>query len=242
MYQLDKDHFPDEKNVQIDCQTGSHCHQVHFDEDELYGVDLGTDTISRFHYKNELKLSQRRISTESGAGPRHLLFDREKKFVYLVNELNSTTNVFRVDSNFELIQNITTRSSTVENHPAELHLTTDGKFLVVSNRGENNLVVFSIDQGFLTLQKTLESRGSSPRFFTFDPTENFLLVANEKSNNLICFRFDSNENSFQYVSELNDLETPQHILFYSFEINMRAAQSLIVIEEISFVSKWKEKH
>lgn len=230
LLKLDENHFPDENNVQIDTIEGhgphsarqdrSHCHQVQFDANHLYGIDLGTDTINVYQYMDGLKLSRSRISTAPGAGPRHLLFHHhhhQDDFAYVVNELDSTTNVYRFGSNVELLQSITTRDSTTQNNenaPAELQLTSDGKYLLVSNRGDDNIVVYSIDQGLLKIKESLNIRGSAPRYFTFDPTGQFLLVANQNSNDLICFRYDSNEGSFQFVSHLNNLVIPQHILFF----------------------------
>lgn len=106
--------------------------------------------------------------------------------------------------------------STTANTPAEIQLTPDKKYLLVSNRGDNNLVVYKInDHGkdILTVKEHLDSRGAVPRYFEFDPTGRFLLVANKRSNNLICFSYDHHQGAFQFVSELKDLNTAQHLVF-----------------------------
>ena len=119
---LNNSHLPEAKSARIatvegrgphpERQNHSHCHQVQFHGDHLYGVDLGTDTISIYTYKDELKLTGDRIRTRPGSGPRHFLFDPERSLVFLANELDSTTEVYRVDSallQWQRLQTITTR-------------------------------------------------------------------------------------------------------------------------------------
>ena len=106
--------------------------------------------------------------------------------------------------------------SSKENYPAELQFTPDGNYLLVSNRGDENLVMFSVgdqtDQ-VLVVREYLESRGSFTRYFTFDPTGAFLIVANQKSNSLICYSNNRGSGTFDFISQLNDIQSPQHLLF-----------------------------
>lgn len=108
---INSSHYPDEKGAQVVTIDGhgpntkrqdhSHCHQVQFHHNYLYGIDLGTDTISVYRYDQttgELHLNGDRIRTEPGAGPRHLLFHPNQPLAFVCNELNSTTNVYRIDA------------------------------------------------------------------------------------------------------------------------------------------------
>jgi 6-phosphogluconolactonase len=97
-------------------------------------------------------------------------------------------------------------------------LTPDGKSLLVSNRGDENLVIFNINEDtdqLLSVKEHLDCHGSFTRYFTFDPTETFLLVANQNSNNLICFRYHRDNGTYTFVSQLDNIESPQHMLFLS---------------------------
>ena len=123
--------LPEENGAQItsiegcgpnpDRQTHSYCHHAVFYKNNLYVVDLGTDTISVYNYNNtngEVNLVGNRIKTEAGAGPRHILFHQDKSLAFVCNELNSTTNVYRIDSSngqLELVQTIKTRREEDEN-------------------------------------------------------------------------------------------------------------------------------
>jgi len=237
---LNNSGFPEEKGAQINSIEGngpntarqdhSHCHHVVFYKDYLYVVDLGTDTLSvyRFNETNgEVELVGNRIKTEAGAGPRHIIFHPNKSLAFVCNELNSTTNVYRVNASLgqlEYLQTIKTRreqdenDAKNENYPAELQFTPDGKSLLVSNRGDENLVIFNInedDNQVLSVQQHLDCRGSFTRYFTFDPTGTFLLVANQKSNNLICFSYNAENGTYTFISQLDNIQSPQHIIFLS---------------------------
>ena len=103
--------------------------------------------------------------------------------------------------------------SSKENYPAELQLTPEGNDLLVSNRGDENIAVFSVGDEVLNVREHLDSRGSFTRHFTFDPTGAFLLVANQKSNNLICYSYNRASGTYDFISQLNNIQSPQHLLF-----------------------------
>ncbi|CAF1422964.1 unnamed protein product [Adineta steineri] len=236
---IDKSDFSKDKDAQVTSIDGhgpnpkrqehSHCHQVQFHQNYLYVVDLGTDTINIYHYNNgngEVRLNHQ-IKTAPGAGPRHLLFHPDKPLAFVCNELNSTTCVYRTDATngkLELQQIITTRrkedeqNSNKENTPAELHFTPDKKYLLVSNRGDENIVIYNLNENhdeILSIKEHLNIQGSGPRYFTFDPTGKFLLIANQDSNNLTCFSYSKDKHTFEFISQLANIESPQHLLFIS---------------------------
>ena len=223
--------YPEEKDAQVTTTTvdgrGSHCHQVQFYRGFLYVVDLGADTISCYHYDDsngQVRLNRDRIQAKPGAGPRHLLFHPDQSLAFVANELDSTVSVYRTDvtiGKLEHLQTLSTRqnvSSTKENYPAELHFSPDKKYLLVSNRGDDNIAIYNLNintDEVLSVQDHLNIQGSGPRYFTFDPTGHFLLVANQNTNNLTCFSYDENKGTFTFISQLMNLEKPQHIVFLS---------------------------
>ncbi len=99
-----------------------------------------------------------------------------------------------------------------------MQFTPDGKGLLVSNRGDENLVIFNVNDDnneVLSVKGHLDCLGSFTRYFTFDPTGKFLLVANQKSNRLVCFSYDQDNGSYKVVSELDNIQSPQHMVFLS---------------------------
>ncbi|CAF1324181.1 unnamed protein product [Adineta steineri] len=236
---------PEEKGAQTNTVEGSgphptrqqhsYCHHALFHQGYLYVVDLGTDTISVYHFNDtngEVNLINNQIKTEAGAGPRHIIFHPTKPLAFVCNELNSTTNVYRVNSSsgeLEYIQTIKTRrqddenDSSKENYPAELQFTPDEKYLLVSNRGDENLVIFSLNENnekeILSVKEHLDCHGSFTRYFTFDPTGKFLLIANQKSNNLVCFSYNRDNGTYTFISQLDNIQSPQHMVFLNKSIH-----------------------
>jgi 6-phosphogluconolactonase len=167
----------------------------------IYVADLGFDQILIYDFNREsgrLKLIPNGIvKIEEGAGPRHFAFSSGGTEMYVINELNSTISVFNVDGsgNLELIQTVSTLTEgfTGKNYCADIHLGKDGKYLYGSNRGENNIVTFSIgSDGKLTLAGHTPCGGEWPRNFVIDPSGKSLLVGNQNSGNISFFRIDKN--------------------------------------------------
>ncbi len=89
----------------------------------------------------------------------------------------------------------------------------------MSNRGDENIVIYHLNDAdnnqVLNVKEHFDIQGSGPRYFTFDPTGNFLLVANQNSDNLTCFAYNKNNGTFEFISQLANIESPQHIVFIS---------------------------
>ena len=92
---------------------------------------------------------------------------------------------------------------------AAIRFTPDGKCIVVSNRGENSLVVFDFDEatGKLTFKARTLLSGDWPRDFIFvSPT--LALVAMERSGEVHALRFDAASGGFSILSTLSGLFRP----------------------------------
>ena len=75
---------------------------------------------------------------------------------------------------------------------AQLQIDRAARFLYASNRGADNIAVFSIDpaQGTLTLVEHVSTQGKTPRDFSLDPTGRYLFAANQNSDTIVLFRVD----------------------------------------------------
>ncbi|CAF1029491.1 unnamed protein product [Adineta steineri] len=187
-------------SVDPDRQTSAHAHCILLDKHEQFALsaDLGSDQI--YHYKffsNNGSLLRTSITKAGrpGDGPRHLVFNSNQKFVYVINELKSEITVFTY---FPLMQSIQTMSTlptnfTGMNTGAEIAFhPTNEKYLYASNRGHDSIAVFSVDSntGYLTLIQHINVQGRTPRDFNITPNGKFLVVANQDSNNLVLFTID----------------------------------------------------
>ena len=73
---------------------------------------------------------------------------------------------------------------------ADIHVSSNGKYLYTSNRDSlNTISVFEIQpsEGYIRPIQSQSTLGKTPRNFNFDPKGNFLLVANQNSNEIVVF-------------------------------------------------------
>ena len=184
-------------------QTGPFAHCINVDSSNHFALaaDLGIDEILIY------KLDAARgtlapnepafVRTARGAGPRHLAFHPNGRFVYVINELASTISVFRFDpsrGNLASVQDISTLPANFsgENTGAEIQIHPSGRFLYGSNRGHDSIAIFAVDSetGKLRALGHESSLGQTPRYFAQDPSGRYLLAANQKSGNVVVFRVD----------------------------------------------------
>ena len=184
-------------------QAGPHAHSIQVTNDNRFAVvaDLGLDQllVHRFDATaGSLTPGNPKFVTVSpGAGPRHIAFAPSGKFVYAVNELASSVTVFAYKPGSGILQRKQTISTLPKNFAgtntaAEIMVDARGKFLYVSNRGDDSIVVFSVNPGHgrLKLVERVPSGGRTPRNFALDPSGNWLFAANQDSNDIKLFLID----------------------------------------------------
>lgn len=197
----------------------SHAHSAKFFKNNLFIGDLGLNTFSQYqlndtHKKYELKAG---YEVENNAGPRHFEVSQKGKFIYVINELNSTISVLKQQKDsYVFIQNITTLDANFDGKSfcADIHLSKDGHFLYGSNRGENSIAVFKINNKSGKIQKTqtISTNGDWPRNFTLTPNGNYLLAANQRSKNISVFSVNKNSGNLTFLHSI-DSPTPSCLLF-----------------------------
>ena len=101
-----------------------------------------------------------------------------------------------------------------ESFCADVHLSPDGNYLYGTNRGENTIVVFSVDAdyGKLDLVGRESVKGDWPRNFTLSPDGNFILVANQRSNNITTFTRNSENGTLEYTGQF-EIGAPVCLVF-----------------------------
>ena len=75
---------------------------------------------------------------------------------------------------------------------AEIAIAPSGRYLYASNRGDDSLVIYAIDQvtGVLSLVGRESSQGIGPRHFAIDKSGALLLVANQDTDTVVTFWID----------------------------------------------------
>jgi 6-phosphogluconolactonase len=182
-------------------QNAPHPHQVvEMPDGTLLVPDLGTDRVMRYQFDTTTgKVNPANppdLRLPPGTGPRHLVASRDGKFVYVIGELANNVTVFAQSSpkaDWAAIQTIGTVTPEFANRntAAEIAIHPDGHFLYTSNRGENDIVVFSIESKSGKLTK-VDAAGTNagPRFFTVDNSGRWLFCAGETSGTVNVFAID----------------------------------------------------
>jgi len=203
-------------------QKGPHAHWIGTSKDNrfVYVADLGLDKVLAYKFdaaKGTLTVAGAAVA-KPGSGPRHVAFSADRKYMYLLGELNSTVNVFSNDKQtFKSLQVLPMLPSgfSGRNDAAEIELHPSGKFLYASNRGHDSFAVYSINQkdGTLTQVEIVSTGGHEPRHFAIDPTGNFLLAENQNTNNIIEFRIDQATGKLTPTGETLNTPSPICISF-----------------------------
>ncbi|HEV2472587.1 MAG TPA: lactonase family protein, partial [Chthonomonadales bacterium] len=205
-------------------QEGPHAHSILPDPTGRYALaaDLGLDKI--FIYALDPKHG--RISAadpataevRAGSGPRHMAFSPNRRFVYVISEMGSLITAFRYEpGRLTYLQEISTLPPGYngENTGAEIAAHPSGRFLYASNRGDNSIALFHLDQhsGRIVFVSAFSSGGRTPRNFAIDPTGQYLLAANQDSNSVVVFRIDQKNGSLAPVGSPTTVSSPVCIAF-----------------------------
>lgn len=197
----------------------SHAHSAKFFKNNLFIADLGLNAFSQYQLNNGNKKYElfSNYEVENNAGPRHFEISKKGKFIYVINELNSTISVLKKKKeNYFFIQNISTLDDGFDGKSfcADIHLSKDGQFLYGSNRGENSIAVFKIDKqsGEIKKIQTISTNGDWPRNFSLSPDGNYLLVGNQRSKNISVFRVTKKTGNLTFLHSVVS-PTPSCLLF-----------------------------
>ena len=204
-------------------QEAPHAHSAWFAPNGgVIAVDLGTnelwfsqvDTVTQKFISSE----PQKLAMVEGSGPRHLTFHPNKQWIYVLNELNNTIALVKKNENgqYKTMDTIATLPNDFKefSKAADIHISSDGKFVYASNRGHNSIGIFEVnnENGTLKFIAHEPTRGEEPRNFSLSPDENFLIVANQNSNNIISFRRNTSTGLLTYLSEIEAFK-PVCILF-----------------------------
>lgn len=176
-----------------------HCTGLSADGKRLYVSDLGLDQVFCYEVGKDASLTlaaeNAQIRLPKGEGPRHFVFRKQGRLLYLTAELGSKVFVYETQDGgmtYREIQKVSTlpEDYTGENTASDLHFSRDGRFLYVSNRGMDSIVLYEADEagGRLQTKGCFEAYGQCPRNFCITPDDNFLLIANQMSGNIVLCR------------------------------------------------------
>jgi 6-phosphogluconolactonase len=213
-------------SVHPERQTRPYAHWFRTDPTNQFGLvaDLGTDRVVVYRFDETTGKLTPHVppfyKVTGGSGPRHLAFHPNGKWLYGAQELSNEVLAFNWDAKkgglaqFQAVKTLPDDFKAA-NTAAEIAVRKDGKFLYVSNRGHDSIVVYAIDAktGELTLKQRVPSRGKVPRYFTFDPTSHWLIVSNQEGGNLSVFSVDQKTGELAPKGEPVAIVKPMDVQF-----------------------------
>jgi 6-phosphogluconolactonase len=209
-------------------QEAPHGHQILADPSGRWVLanDLGLDRtfIYRIDRVNgKLHANNTPIVAPSGGGPRHLAFHPNGRWLYVLNELNSTLSALRWDAESGEATLVNNQSSLPPwyagiNTTAQVVVSADGKFVYVSNRGHDSIAWFAIDPatGGISYEGRAWTFGETPRNFNIDPSGNYMYVAHQNTDNIVTFGIDKTTGSLSFTGrQLLATGQPVCLIFHS---------------------------
>jgi len=176
--------------------TAPNAHAIHADASNRFVLasSLGGDNLSVWRFdpeKGQLTPGEPHLSAAAPkSGPRHFVWDKPQRFLYLVNEVDASLYVYAWDGargSLRELQRTTTLPAGFTGKPwaADLHLTPDGKYLYASERTSSTLSGFRVDPASGLLQPLGQTpTEKTPRGFAIDSTGRHLVVAGQDSHSV----------------------------------------------------------
>ena len=157
----------------------------------------------------------------AGTGPRHAAFDNKGR-MFMTCEFSSELWSFDFDAESGVLRFIDKQSTlsgfTGRNETATLQVHPNGRFVYMNNRGQDDVVWYSISEdGHLTKAGRVElSKSDDPkdatRCMTLSPDGAFLLVPDRPADVIRSYAVDANDGSLKVLTEV-PVQNPVFIQF-----------------------------
>jgi 6-phosphogluconolactonase len=211
-----------------DRQEKPHAHSAQFSPDGRFLLvnDLGLDCIHVYHVDPATaKLTPAdppEWRSRAGVGPRHIVFHPNGRWLYSVNELDSTVDLLHWDKRNGRITASSHVSTLKEGFPpntafaGEIAISADGKFVYVGNRiAENSIAVLNVnpEDGTLKLQQLADNGGKVTRHLVIDPTGRWMLLSNQGSGAIVVLARDPATGRLSEPKHTYPLDTAMFAMF-----------------------------
>ena len=208
-------------------RTPEHVAHIHCiiptpDKKYILATDLGNDQVYCFRYnkkarKNAEVLTAQQVAykVSDGQGPRHLIFSKDGRFAYLINELGGECVVLSYrKGKLKEVQRLMADEGGGRGS-ADIHISPDGRFLYTSHRlKKDGIAIFAINPKNGTLTKIgYQLTGVHPRNFAITPNGKYLLVACRDDNKIQVFQRNETTGELTETSQEIEVDKPTCILF-----------------------------
>jgi len=202
-------------------QASSHLHYAITTPDETHILvcDLGTDEILSFkidQLSGNLE-KQEAYKVPLGYGPRHMVFSKDGKYIYVICELTYHLLVYSYLSNgkMEFINDVDLwpECPSDRRQCSAIKLSSDGKTLFTGNRGEsyNAIEAFDLGNPKLPLKISNFKSVNYPRdIILLD--DNYIAICNQHGNTIQFLHYRNN--SFIQTGLIEDIAEPVSLIEY----------------------------
>ena len=205
-------------------QTQAHAHCACFDtvSNKLLVCDLGLDQVKVYNLEinndSYNAIEQQIIILPAGSGPRHIYFDENYAYGFIINELTGSVTIIKHSSEkkeYEIkgsFDETETKSVNIDTDlgGAAIRVSADGKFIYTSMRSDNTIRLFAFDPiaESLSYIASYPTEGLTPRDFTIDASGKWLLVAHQDSDTISIFNVNSYNGTLSFHKTVNNIESP----------------------------------
>lgn len=184
----------------------------------LYAV--GESEVSAFAVDEAtVKLTLLNQQSSQGAGPCHLVVDKQGRNVLIANYTGGSVSVLPILEDGSLGEATAFHQHTGKSvdeqrqegpHAHSINLDAANRFAVAADLGLDQLLVYRFDASSGSLEPNdppfaTTAPGAGPRHFTFHPNGRFGYVINELNNSVSAFGYDSERGVLTLIQEITTL-------------------------------------
>ena len=206
-------------------QTSAHAHCACFDivSNKLLVCDLGLDQVKVYSLQKNNDsfnaIEQQIIILPAGSGPRHLFFDENYAYGFIINELTGSVIIikhsaekkeYEINGTFDTRVPLSESSINTDLGGAAIRVSACGKFIYTSMRSDNTIRLFAFDSitESISFIASYPTQGLTPRDFTIDASGKWLLVAHQDSDTISIFNVNSYNGTLSFHKTVNNIESP----------------------------------
>ena len=206
-------------------QTQAHAHCTCFDivSNKLLVCDLGLDQVKVYSLQKNNDsfnaIEQQIITLPAGSGPRHICFDDNYAYGFIINELTGSVTIikhsaekkeYEINGTFDTRVPLSESSINTDLGGAAIRVSACGKFIYTSMRTDNTIRLFAFDPitESLSFIASYPTQGRTPRDFTLDASGKWLLVAHQDSDTISIFNVNSYNGTLSFHKTVNNIESP----------------------------------
>lgn len=201
------------------------CVKMSRDNKFLLASDTGMDHVNVYslNYETGKLKPVDIIRSDVNSGPRHMIFSIDNKFVYVLNEMQNSIDVFKYTAlesgypEFEKVQSV----NTVDDYHASmsvsraLKFSEDRNYIITSTAGDNSVEIFKRNEEDGTLKRILclPISGTYPKDAALFPDLKHLVSLNHESSTLTFFNVDLEKGLLSMCAKEVKIDYPNCVIF-----------------------------